>query len=76
MDAADINNRFAYHGQGDPDRASKHTVIRSNCRVLADFFNETLPEGREKSLAVTRVEEAMFWANAAVARPPLETAAP
>ncbi|MGH3375967.1 MAG: DUF7681 family protein [Actinoallomurus sp.] len=35
---------------------------------MADALNEVLPEGREKSLAITNLEQAMFWANAAVAR--------
>lgn len=26
------------------------------------------PKSREQSLAITKVEEAMFWANAAIAR--------
>ena len=30
-----------------------------------------MSEGREKSLAITRLEEIMFWASAALARPQL-----
>lgn len=29
-----------------------------------------VPEGREQSLALTKIEEALFWANAGIARHP------
>jgi len=36
---------------------------------LAEKIDQVAPDCREKSLAVTHLEEAVFWANAAVARP-------
>lgn len=67
MDSADLDNRFDYHRPNEA-RAQLHERTRGACRVLAEHFNRALPEGREKSLAVTKLEEAMFWANAAIAR--------
>jgi len=68
MDIADLKNRFAYHAPKDEDTKIKHETIRDMCFVLAQNFNNLCPEGQEKSLAVTKVEEAMMWANAAIAR--------
>jgi hypothetical protein len=68
MDAKDIENRFAFHAASRRGKADEHTSARQGCRQLADHLNDLLPEGREKSLAVTHLEEVMFWANAAIAR--------
>lgn len=64
----DIANRFDFHPATTEEKRNEHTSVRQGCRRLADDLNERLPEGREKSLAITHVEEAMFWANAAIAR--------
>lgn len=66
--AADIEHRFAFHAASRQEKADEHTSARQGCRQLADRLNELLPEGREKSLAITKLEEVMFWANAAIAR--------
>lgn len=34
---------------------------------LAVILNERLPEGREKALAMTKLEECAMWANKAIA---------
>lgn len=65
--AEDIDNRFNYH----PPTAAKvaaHESTRAAARGLAHLFDGTLPPGREKSLALTQLELALFWANAAIAR--------
>lgn len=69
MQSADIENRFAFHPATTEEKRDAHTSVRQNCRALADFLNEKLPEGREKALAITKLEEVMFWGNAALARP-------
>lgn len=68
MDSEDIEHRFAFHAATTEEKRDAHTSVRQQCRQLADFFNDKLPEGREKSIAVTHLEIAMMWANAALAR--------
>ena len=63
----ELEHRFKYHAPDDMARA-RHETIRDFCGSLADDIDAMLPDCREKSLAITKVEEAMFWANAAIAR--------
>lgn len=67
MDSEDINKRFTYYPSkdGQPDR---YQSIRGIAKNFADTVNLNCPDSREKSLAVTHLEEAVFWANAAIAR--------
>lgn len=68
MDSRDIENRFAFHAAPTQEKRDAHTSIRQQCRQLANALNAVLPDGREKALAITRLEEVMFWGNAAIAR--------
>lgn len=68
MTPEDIENRFAFHAATTAEKRDAHTSVRQTLRRAADYLNDTLPEGREKSLAITHLEEAMFWGNAALAR--------
>lgn len=74
MQPQDIANRFAFHAATTDEKRDAHTSVRQLHRQLADEMNDRLPEGREKSLVLTKLEESMFWANAALAR--AQTAAP
>jgi hypothetical protein len=67
MDIADIEDRFSYHPSIDNQHA-KYVAIRSEIKEVAFTINELCPTSREKSLAVTALESAVFWANAAIAR--------
>lgn len=68
MGPTDIEHRFAFHAATTGEKRDAQTSIRQACRRLADHINETCPGGREKSLPITAIEEAMFGGNAA--RPP------
>ncbi len=69
MSPDDLANRFQFHSAaGKPDTQLAHESVRSNCGDLARALNDIVPEGREKSLAITHLETVMFWANAAIAR--------
>jgi hypothetical protein len=70
----EIERRFAFHPATDDEKRSAHGSVRSLCRSLADDLDVRLPDSREKSLAITHLEEVMFWANAAVARPSADRA--
>ncbi|MFE0877303.1 hypothetical protein ACFW4X_21010 [Streptomyces smyrnaeus] len=68
MAPEDIEHRFAFHAATTDEKRDAHTSVRQTCRRAADHINDLCPDGREKSLAIARLEEAMFWANAALAR--------
>ena len=68
MEEKDIQNRFKFHAATTEEKRNEHTSVREAVSRTAHFMNAKLPEGREKSLAITKLEEAMFWANAAIAR--------
>ncbi|WNM74093.1 hypothetical protein SEA_NERGAL_2 [Mycobacterium Phage Nergal] len=63
----DIEHRFSYHPATTPARQAQHEAVRAACKRLAHALDRIVPPGRHKSLALTAVEEAMHWANAAVA---------
>jgi hypothetical protein len=67
MDPADLRNRFAHHPP-DEDKAAEHAALRAHTLDLATLFDEVVPDSRELSLAVHALEEALFWANAGLAR--------
>ena len=67
MEQGDILLRFSYHPP-KPERSSDFVNIRDYAYDFAELINKLCPEGREKSLAITKIEEAVMWANAAIAR--------
>jgi len=67
MTKEDIENRFTYHAP-KPGQPEIYQDIRTLAKELALEIDEVVPEGREKSLAFTKLEEAVMWANAGIAR--------
>ena len=62
-----LRNRFSYHSP-KPGQSEKYELIRSSMLAVAVMIVDKTPSGREQSLALTHLEEAVFWANAAIAR--------
>ena len=67
IDADELAIRFTYHPpQGtQPDR---YRELRDAAARFADLIVTSTPESREQALALTNLEQAVFWANAAIAR--------
>ena len=42
------------------------TNIRDKCNELYDLLCTSVPQSREKSLAITKLEEVSMWANKAI----------
>lgn len=68
MDFADLQNRFSYHPPQDDEQSQKFEMIRSIALSVSVAVNDMVPDSREKSLAITKIEEFVFWANAGIAR--------
>jgi len=62
-----VDNNFTYHAPKG-DQPARYQSIRKMAKVLADFLIATCPDSRERSLALTHLETAIFWANASIAR--------
>ena len=62
-----IENDFTYHAP-TPEKAKRHEDLRTFAKSFAFALTEYCPESRELSVALTKLEEAMMWGNAAIAR--------
>lgn len=62
-----LERSFVYHPPKG-DQAERYGFIRSNAKQLAESMVLNCPPSRELSTALTRLEEAMMHANAAIAR--------
>lgn len=63
----ELDRRFTYHPpkEGQPE---KYEIIRGDAKGLAVLLISACPASRELSLALTKLEEVVFWANASIAR--------
>lgn len=72
---ARITRDFTYHA---PSRAQVgvYAEIRDRARTQAFYLLTVAPQSRELSLALSALEESVFWANAAIARNGIARSAP
>lgn len=67
MNLEELENRFTYHAPRG-DQAERYEKIRALGLKIASDFKFLTPESREQSIALTKLDEAVMWANAAIAR--------
>lgn len=62
-----IEKNFMFHPpkDGQPER---YEQIRDKAKEFAYLIEKECPNSREKSLAMSQLEQAVFWANAAISR--------
>ena len=63
----DIDNRFEQHTI-DEGQSGDMAAVRGAAKALARVIAGRCPDSREKSLAMTKLEECSMWANASIAR--------
>ena len=61
-----IEKRFTYHSP--KGREHRFQTLRDNAKSLAYEIKKQCPDSRERSLALTKLEEVIMWANASIAR--------
>ncbi len=63
----DIEKNFTYHAP-KPGQPELYVALREKAKELAILIDHTVPNSREQSLALTNLEQCVFWANAGIAR--------
>ena len=67
MDYLELENRFTYHPP-ESCQVERYEKIRAGALGFAIFLNSMCPDSREKSVAMIKLDEVVFWANASIAR--------
>ena len=61
-----VENSFTYHSPKS-NQPERYLTLRDNAKTLAFDILHLVPPGREQSLAITKLEEAIMWANKGIA---------
>lgn len=62
----EIENTFTYH-KPFGDQPQRYEAIRAIAKSLAYRIHRSCPVSRERSLALTNLQQAIMWANASIA---------
>lgn len=62
----ELEKRFTYH-KPTGDQPKHYATIRNMAKNLALYLNGICPDCRAKSIAMTKLEETVMWANKSLA---------
>lgn len=60
-----MKHPFDYHRPSE-EQVKQIALFRDGCKALHALIVETLPDGREKSTTITKLEEVSMWGNKAI----------
>lgn len=63
----ELRKRFTYHPPKE-EQPGRYAALRGYALDFALMIDTECPDSREKSLALTNLEQVVMWANAAIAR--------
>lgn len=66
-DEAYLDRTFVYHAPKE-GQAVRYQALRLEAYQLAELILMSCPPSRERSVALTKLEETVMWANASIAR--------
>lgn len=66
MTQPQLDNIFSYHAPIN-NQPKRYETIRNAGKVFAKIINNSCPDSREKSIAITKLQETVMFANAAIA---------
>ena len=66
-DSDKLENNFKYHTPKE-NQPERYEEIRAKAKEFALMLLNLCPPSRERSIAMTELETAVMWANAAIAR--------
>jgi hypothetical protein len=66
MAKMNLENIFSYH-PAKGDQGQRYDSNRTACLLAAQVIDQNCPDSPEKTLAIRKLQEAMFYANAAIA---------
>ena len=62
----DIESTFTYHAPNE-EQQKRYVELRNKAKELAYMIQSHCPDSREKSIALTKLQETIMMANAAIA---------
>jgi hypothetical protein len=62
-----IDHNFSYHKPTD-DQVNTIRTMREKFRLLAHYIVEFVPEGQDRSMALSKLDESIMHTNAAIVR--------
>ena len=67
MPGYEVDNIYKHHPP-KPNQQDRYEDIRHVAKTFATMILDICPNSRERSVALTNLEQAVMWANASIAR--------